>query len=158
MGRYVIRRHIEAPPEQVYRAFTEPNLVVDWMDAKAIESATGPLDRAGTRYRFVIFRLHHFRSTVVRAEPPRIHQTRGSGRFGWYDMTATLTPRDGGTDVELLTEYGLPLGPLGRWIDRRWIDREPRAQAHREADRLVELVGELAPWTAANADPARVPA
>lgn len=158
MGSYVIRRHIDAPPERVFRAFTDPALVVDWMDAKTLEEPSGPLDRAGTQYRLVIFRLHHFRTTVVRSEPPLVHETRGSGRFGWYRMVATLVPRSGGTDLELLTEYGLPLGPVGRWIDRRWIDREPRAQANREVDRLVELVSATAPPRAGHVGGAPAPA
>ncbi len=140
MGRYVIRRQIAAAPERVFGAFTEPSLVVDWMDATAIRDASGPLDRPGSAYRLVIFGIHHFRTTVVRSEAPRLHETRGTGKFGWYRMVASLSPREGGTDLELLTEYGLPLGPIGRWIDRRWIDREPRAQANREVDRLVQLV------------------
>jgi hypothetical protein len=55
-------------------------------------------------------------------------------------MVATLSPHDDATDLDLLTEYALPLGPIGRWVDRRWIDREPRTTANREVDRLVALV------------------
>lgn len=155
MGTYVIRRQVAAPPAQVFRAFVEPDLVVDWLDAKAIRDASGLLDRAGTRYRLVIFGIHEFRVTVVRSEAPRLHETRGAGRFGWYRMVASLSPSDDGTDLELLTEYGLPLGPIGRWIDRRWIDREPRAQANREVDRLVELVSGVAPDRPGAPSPAR---
>jgi hypothetical protein len=57
-------------------------------------------------------------------------------------MVATLAPAGAGTDLDLLTEYALPLGAFGRWIDRRWIDREPRAIANREIDRLVTLVSD----------------
>ena len=140
MGSYVIRRDIDAPTEAVFRAFADPALVVDWMDAKEIRDASGPLDQSGTTYTLVIFGIHHFRTTVVRSEPARLHETRGHGRFGWYRMVATLTPRDGRTELELLTEYGLPWGPIGRWLDHRFVDREPRTQANREVDRLVELV------------------
>jgi len=55
-------------------------------------------------------------------------------------MTATLTPREGATDLELETEYALPFGPIGRLLDRLFVDREPRTVANRELDRLVELV------------------
>ena len=57
-------------------------------------------------------------------------------------MVASLTERDGETELDLLTEYTLPLGAIGRWIDRRWIDHEPRAIANREVDRLVTLVSD----------------
>jgi uncharacterized protein YndB with AHSA1/START domain len=46
MGRYRITRHIDATPEQVFRGFTDPRLVADWMDAAAVTEASGPLDVA----------------------------------------------------------------------------------------------------------------
>lgn len=141
MGSYRITRRIDAEPDQVFRAFTDPGLVVDWMDATTVAHPSGPLDAAGTRYTLVIRGPWRFRTTVVRSEPPWLHETVGEAPFGGaYRMVATLVARDGGTDLHLLTEYALPLGPIGRWIDRRWVDREPRAQANREVDRLVALV------------------
>lgn len=148
MGRYRILRHIPAAPEQVFRGFTDPALVVDWMDAAGLVDATGPLDAPGTRYTLVIWRPWRFRTEVVRVAAPHLHEIEGRGPLGaWYRMVATLTATGEGTDLELLTEYRVPLGALGRWIDRRWIDREPRAIANREVDRLVTLVS----------DPAAVP-
>lgn len=143
MGRYRITRQIPAPPERVFRAFTEPALVADWMDGTGVIDATGPLDVPGTRYTFVVWGPWRFRSEVIRAQPPSLHVVEGRGPLGaWYRLTATLTPNAGGTTFELLTEYTVPFGALGRWIDRRWIDREPRATAHREVDRLVRLVSD----------------
>jgi Polyketide cyclase / dehydrase and lipid transport len=140
MGRYRITRRIDARPDQVYRAFTDPALVADWMDASGVREATGPLEVVGTRYTLVIRGPHRLRSEVVRAEPGRVHETVGRGPFGSYRMVATLSAHDGATDLDLLTEYALPLGPIGRWVDRRWIDHEPRTNANREVDRLVTLV------------------
>jgi hypothetical protein len=57
-------------------------------------------------------------------------------------MVARLAARDGRTELDLLTEYTVPLGPIGRWMDRRWVDREPRTTANRELDRLVALVSD----------------
>jgi carbon monoxide dehydrogenase subunit G len=142
MGRYRITRHIQATPDQVFRAFTDPALVVDWMDASAVLDVRGTLDEPGTTFTLVIFGPHHFRSEVVRAHAPHLHETAGRGRFGTYRMTATLEPASSGTDLELTTEYTLPLGPIGRWLDRRFIDREPRTLANREVDRLVTLVSD----------------
>lgn len=145
MGSYRIARRIRATPEQVYRAFTDPALVVDWMDGTGIVDATGPLDRPGNRYTFVVWGPWRFRTEVVRAEAPRLHEISGRGPLGSsYRMVATLAADDGSTELDLLTEYTVPLGALGRWIDRRWIDREPRAIANREVDRLVTLVSDPA--------------
>ena len=141
MGRYTITRHIAAQPKQVFRAFTAPDMVADWLDASEVRGATGSLDTTGTRYTLVIRGPWKFRTQVFRSEPPLLHETVGRAPLGgWYRFVATLTPREGATDLDLLTAYTVPLGAVGRWIDRRWIDREPRTQANREVDRLVELV------------------
>lgn len=145
MGQYRITRRIRATPDQVFRAFTDPGIVADWLDATAVKDPTGPLDVPGTRYSLVIRGPWRFRTVVTRSEPPRLHQTVGQAPLGGsFRMTATLTEHDEGTDLDLLTEYTVPLGPIGRWIDRRWIDREPRPTANREVDRLVELVSSQA--------------
>jgi hypothetical protein len=143
MGRYRITRHVRAAREQVFRAFTDPAMVVDWMDATGLVQATGPLDEAGSRYTLVIWGPWRFRTQVVRASSPEVHEIAGTGPLGsTYRMVATLTASADGTDLDLLTEYTMPLGALGRWIDRRWIDREPRAMANREVDRLVALISD----------------
>lgn len=140
MGRYVLTRDIAAPASEVFKAFTDPALAADWLHASGIRDVNGPLDRAGSTYSLVIAGPHRFRSTVVRSEPPFVHETDHTGPFGTAHMTATLSERDGTTHLELVTEYTLPLGALGRWLDRRFIDHEPRTQANREMDRLVQLV------------------
>ena len=148
MGRYRITRHIRATPDQVFRAFTDPALLADWMDGTGVIDATGSLDEPGTQYTFVVWGPWRFRSQVMRVDTPALHEVAGRGPLGAsYRMVATLTGSDGDTDLELLTEYTVPFGAVGRWMDRRWIDREPRAIANREVDRLVTLVS----------DPAAVP-
>ena len=141
VGKYRISRLIMAPPEGVFRAFTDPVLVADRMDASGVVDASGALDAAGTTFRLVIRGPWRFRSQVVRSVPPRLHETRSAGPLGAsYRMVTTLTERDKGTDLDLLTEHTIPLGPIGRWIDRRWVDRGPWTTANREVDRLVTLV------------------
>ncbi|MEO6350999.1 MAG: hypothetical protein ABIP53_10145, partial [Candidatus Limnocylindrales bacterium] len=138
--------HHQADPSElrsVFRAFTDPALVVDWMDGIGLIDATGELDRPGTYYTLVVWRPWRFRTQVVRVEAPRIHEIAGRGPLGSsYRMVATLTEIDGLTKLDLLTEYTMPLGPIGRLIDRRWVDREPHAIANREVDRLVALVSD----------------
>ena len=141
MGRYRITRRIRATPEQVFQAFTDPAFVADWMDASAVARPTGPLDAPGSRYTLVIRGPWRFRSVVVRSEPLWLHETVGHGPLGGsYRIVASLSAHHEGTDLDLLTEYTIPLGPIGRWFDRRWVDREPRTTANREVDRLVALV------------------
>ena len=143
MGSYRMTRRIRATPERVFRAFTEPTLLEDWMDGTGVIDVTGPLDQPGSQYTFVVKGPWRFRSQVGAVDAPRRHEVVGRGPLGAaYRMVATLTPGDGWTDLDLLTEYTVPFGPVGRWIDRRWIDREPRTIANRELDRLVTLVSD----------------
>lgn len=143
MGRYRINRRIRATPELVFRAFTDPTLVVDWMDGTGVVDATGRLDEPGSRYTFVVWGPWRFRSEIVRVEAPFVHEVSSRGPLGSsYRMVATLSTDEGWTDLDLLTEYTMPLGAFGRWLDRRWIDREPRRIANREVDRLVTLVSD----------------
>jgi len=143
MGSYRIARRIRATPDQVFRAFTDPRLLADWMDGTGVHDATGPLDEPGSRYTFVVWGPWRFRTEIVRVEASSLHEVSGRGPLGAsYRMVATLADADGYTDLELLTEYTVPLGALGRWMDRRWIDREPRTIANREVDRLVTLVSD----------------
>ena len=140
MGRYTLSRDIAATTTEVFKAFTDPRLNVDWLHATALRDATGPLDEVGTEYTLVIAGPHKLRARVVRSDPGKVHEVVMRGPFGSAHMTARLNERIGGTHLELDTEYGLPFGALGRWLDRRFIDREPRTQANREVDRLVALV------------------
>ncbi len=143
MGRYRITRQIRATPAQVFRAFTDPALVVDWMESASLIDATGELDKPGTCYTLVVWGPWRFRTEVVRAEVPNLHEIVGRGPLGTsYRIVARVTEQDGESVLDLLTEYTMPFGAIGRWIDR-----EPRAIANREVDRLVTIVS----------DPAAVP-
>lgn len=141
MGSYRLTRQISATPSEVSRAFSDPALMVDWMDATEIKDITGPLDRPGSRFTFVVSSAWRLRMEIVRVEDGRLHEIAGTGLLGTRArMTATLTPHGDGTHLDFLTEYSLPFGPIGRWLDRRFIDREPRTIANLELDRLVALV------------------
>ena len=141
MGRYRLTRRIGAPPERVFAGFTDPSIVADWMDLKGIADATGPLDVAGTRYTMVVRGPWRFRVQVLRSESPRLHDASGRGPLGAsYRMVARLTGSADVTDLELDTEYTLPFGAVGRWIDRRWLENSPRTVANRELDRLVTIM------------------
>jgi len=141
MGRYTLTRHIEASPGRVFTAFTDPALAKDWMDVADIRDATGPLDSAGTRYRMTVRGRWGFRCVVLESKPPVFHRHEGHGPLGaYYRNTARLVARDGGTNLELETEYVVPLGPIGRLLDRLFLEGGPRTIANRELDRLVELV------------------
>ena len=140
MGRYVLRRHIAAPPDRVFQRFTDPTVVRDWMDMSEIRDASGPLDKPGTLLTLVVRGPHRFRALVLASDAPRRHEMVGKGLFGSFHQVASFSSRaDGTTDLALEVDYSLALGPIGRLLDRVFIDKEPRTIANRELDRFVEL-------------------
>jgi pimeloyl-ACP methyl ester carboxylesterase/uncharacterized protein YndB with AHSA1/START domain len=141
MGRYRRTRHIEAPPDDVFRAFTDPALAADWMEADGIVDQRGSLATAGSTYTLVIAGPWRFRMRVTRSEPPHAYGLEGHGPLGTsYRMTATLTPAGEATDLVVEAEWTPPLGALGRWMDRRWIEPGTASEEDRELDRLVDVV------------------
>lgn len=141
MGRTRRTRHIDAPAAAVFRAFTDPALVADWMEADGIVDQRGPLDAAGSTYTLVITGPWRFRMRVTRADAPRAYGLEGHGPLGTrYRMSATLVDHGPTTELVVEMEWTLPLGPIGRWMDRRWVEPGTRGEEDRELDRLVAIV------------------
>jgi pimeloyl-ACP methyl ester carboxylesterase/uncharacterized protein YndB with AHSA1/START domain len=141
MGRTRRTRHIEAPPQAVYRAFTDPAIVADWMEADGVIDQRGPLDTEDSTYTLVISGPWRFRMRVTHAEPPRRYGLEGRGPLGTgYRMSATLLDHGPTTELVVEVEWTLPFGPLGRWMDRRWVEPGTRGEDDRELDRLVAIV------------------
>ncbi len=67
----VVTREIAAPPERVWRAFTEPDDAARWMWGAGASDATAELDvRVGGRYR-VATGAAGFKGIYVAVDPPR---------------------------------------------------------------------------------------
>lgn len=141
MGQKRRTRQIDAPAAAVLRAFTDPVLVADWMEADGIVDQRGPLDAAGSTYTLVIAGPWRFRMRVTHADPPRTYGLEGRGPLGaGYRMSATLLDHGPTTELAVEMEWTLPLGPIGRWMDRRWVEPGTRGEDDRELDRLVAIV------------------
>ncbi len=141
MGRTRRTRHIEAPPEAVFRAFTDPSIMADWMEADGIVDIRGSLATVDSAYTLVIKGPWRFRTRVSRCEPPSAYGLEGRGPFGTsYRMTATLTDRGSTTELVVEMDWTLPFGPIGRWMDRRWVEPGSASEEDRELDRLVAIV------------------
>ena len=139
MGRYRKTRRIEASPEQVFRAFTDPAIVADWMEADGIVDQRGSLDSVGSTYTLVIAGPWRFRMRVLHAVPSTDYALEGEGPLGTTSrIAATMTSHGEVTELVVDTEWTLPLGPIGRWIDRRWVEPGTRGEEDRELDRLVD--------------------
>lgn len=141
MGRTRRTRHIDATAAAVFRAFTDPAIAADWMEADGVIDQRGPLDTEDSTYTLVISGPWRFRMRVTRSIPPRAYGLEGRGPLGTsYRMTADLTAHGSTTELVVETEWTLPFGPVGRWMDRRWVEPGTQGEDDRELDRLVHIV------------------
>lgn len=108
-----IARRFSAPPDRVFAALTEPELLKKWLSAAGRELAECEVDaRTGGRYRYV-FRTKSGRSfgmfgdfvEVVRDR--RIVHTESYDGYDWEPLVTTTELRDdrGGTLLEMIVRY-----------------------------------------------------
>ena len=122
---------VEAPPETVWAAHIDGPGIAEWFPgARDVEAISGPLDSPGTTYSLRFNPLVRSRVEVIEVEAPVMHTRRWDAGLLGTRGTATLLlrPEEGGTHVDLDVSYGLPMGPLGRWLERRTFVRRRAAR------------------------------
>ena len=77
MRGLTIDQYIGAPIERVYAAYVDPALMPKWMELQEVIDVSGPLDRAGASFTQVFRGRWRFRTEVVRANPPVLHEMAG---------------------------------------------------------------------------------
>ena len=146
MRRLTIDQYVAAPIERVYAAYVDPALMPTWMELRAVNDLSGPLDRAGTRFTQVFLGPWRFRTEVVRAERPTLHEMAGRAPLGTTYRWLTRFASEGvGTRVTLESDsraFG-PLDPLAEKV----FARSAGADARRHLATLAALV-EAAPGAA----------
>jgi hypothetical protein len=85
-----------------------------------VSKISGPLDQVGTTYALRFNPLLVSRVKVTEVEAPRMHTRTWDARpLGTHGRaTVLLRPEAGGTRVDLEVNFELPLGPLGRLLER----------------------------------------
>jgi uncharacterized protein YndB with AHSA1/START domain len=134
---------VKAPAERVWAAHMDAARIPEWFPGvRSVEEISGPLDSPGTRYALRSNPLSRSRVEVTEVEAPWMHTRRWDARpFGTHG-TATLLLRseEGGTHVDLDVSYGLPLGPLGRLLERfTFVRRRAARDMRRELQAFSEF-------------------
>jgi uncharacterized protein YndB with AHSA1/START domain len=132
---------VDAPPEQVFATYTDPDLVPRWRPAIAgITDVSGPMAQVGTtfvtRYRG---RTPKSRGQVVASRSPYRHTIAGRGAVA-YKADVRLAEAAGATELTFELEVHAPGGPLGRVAERLFIARKVERETREEFARLKALV------------------
>ena len=120
MGDRHVSMIINAPPERVFKLYTDPARARDWLSGVREVRATGPPDQPGSRAVITYRWPFTMTAEVLRAEPPHLHVQRLKELLGLVTCTTTARFRqlDGGTELHLAMHYRVAGGPLGRLFDR----------------------------------------
>ena len=101
MSVYRFTIHIAAPPEHVFDLWTNLDRFPEWIGGVTkVTDATGPPDRAGTRYTVHFGRMRS-PTEILEAERPRIVRTRFGSWLLRGQTKVTFEPEGTGT---LLTQ------------------------------------------------------
>jgi uncharacterized protein YndB with AHSA1/START domain len=136
----VFGRTFDAPPELVFRAFTDPALVTRWWVPKDEQLAVEVLEpRAGGRWRFVNAEADgvstSFHGVYHLVAPDRIVQTFEYGGFPGIVLLETLTFDDLGAGRTRFTDHSV--------FPASAAEQYGGGGGTESMDRLAELLGSL---------------
>src|SRR5215218_9835881 len=119
MGDRHISMIINAPPERVFKLYTDPGQVGEWLSGVREVRATGPPDQPGSRAVFAYRWPFTMTAEVLGAEPPHLRIQRLKELLGLVTCTTTarFRPVEGATELGLEMDYRVAGGPIGRLFD-----------------------------------------
>jgi uncharacterized protein YndB with AHSA1/START domain len=145
MGDRHVSMIINAPPERVFKLYTDPGQAHEWLSGVREVRATGPPDQPGSRAVITYQWPFTMTAEVLRAEPPQLHVQRLKELLGLVTCTTTaqFRPVEGATELRLEMDYRVAGGPIGRLFDAR-VGNEMTATVGADLARLKALAEEQA--------------
>jgi uncharacterized protein YndB with AHSA1/START domain len=140
MGISSVSVDIAAPPQAVYDLYVDIGRVKEWQAGIKQITATGPLDRPGTRWRTVYGGPFRVSGEVLAVEPGVRHQGRATEMLGLVNCitTAHFAPAGAGTRLTVEFDATVAGGPFGR-VFQKQVGSEMVATFGKDAARLKAL-------------------
>jgi hypothetical protein len=142
MGRFHAAAHFAAPPEVAFDVFTDASRMGEWFPrARRVANASGPINHLGVTYSLLFPWPARADCEVVAVDRPLLHTREYVLRPFGVAGHARMRFRDegSGSRIDLDGEYRMPVGRLGRMLDRP-LRRAWDRQAATELRRLKPLV------------------
>ena len=146
MGYVSLTRHLDAPPEDVFRFVTDPARLLTWLTIfEGVDPRAERLDHVGAKFDAdLVVGGRHLDSLweVTKAEPPSVIHLEG-----WFERNGGATvwlnagAWDGGTEFEIEVDYDLGGGVTASMADVLVIHRNVARELKRSVQRLAERVG-----------------
>jgi hypothetical protein len=107
MGDRHVSMIINAPPERVFKLYTDPARAREWLSGVREVRTTGPPDQPGSRAVITYRWPFTMTAEVLRAEPPQLHVQRLKELLGLVTCTTTarFRPVEGATQLRLEMAY-----------------------------------------------------
>ena len=143
MGERQVSVMINAPPEIVFRLYTDAGQVREWLSGVREVRTVGPADPPGGRAVIVYRWPFKMVAEVLEVERPARHVQRLKELLGLVTCTTTARFRrvEGGTELRLEMRYRVAGGPIGRVVDSR-VGDEMVTTNRRDLARLKALAEE----------------
>lgn len=148
MGQVRMRTHVEVPIEQVFDYAADVNHWAEWNVSVVEMEPRAPLATVGDRFagkNKFLGRVEDITGEVTAIERPRLMAfVSGPASGGHENWTAHLTPEGGGTDIDCVIDYEVPLGLVGAFADKLFIERQVQQMLNQSRDNFIALVEHVA--------------
>jgi len=144
MGQVKMHAKVEAPIEQVFDYAVDVTRWAEWNVSVVEMTPSAPLAAIGDRFagkNKFLGRVEDIEGKVTAIERPRLMAfVSGPLTGGHENWTVNFTPADTGTDIDCVIDYEVPLGLVGAFADKLFIERQVQRMLNQSRDNFIALV------------------